>query len=156
MANKCISCNNCGHVGWSKNRGNFLITIVLAFFFLVPAVIYEIWRRSGLGVCENCGSGEVVPSNQCMTEKPSDNSFLIVPIMLGFAGAFVLLLGYAVINGGPDTQKTTNDYENLCMSEGLRYYQSKGEYPTLIDGGEVSTRVLNDCKGSTTGKYVDK
>jgi len=22
VANKCISCNNCSHTGWSKNRGN--------------------------------------------------------------------------------------------------------------------------------------
>ena len=38
---------NCGHIGWSKNRGNFLITIVWMIFFFILSVIYEIWRRSG-------------------------------------------------------------------------------------------------------------
>ena len=36
----------CGHIGWSKNRGNFLITIVWMIFFFILSVIYEIWRRS--------------------------------------------------------------------------------------------------------------
>lgn len=29
----------CGHIGWSKNRGNFLITIVWMIFFFIPDVI---------------------------------------------------------------------------------------------------------------------
>lgn len=153
MANKCIGCNNCGHVGWSKNHGNILITIVLAFFFLIPAVIYEIWRRSGLGVCENCGSDAVVPSNQCASNRPSDMGELVILFVIGILGGIVLVGLYALIDGGPNTQKTTKDYEDSCMTEGLKYYQSHGEYPTLKNGEETSTKVLNDCKNSKDGKY---
>lgn len=156
MANKCVSCNNCGHVGWSKNRGNFLITIVLAFFFLIPAVIYEIWRRSGLGVCESCSNDSVKPSNQCTTEKPSDLGFLILPTLIGLIGAIAVVGIYALINGGPNTDKTIKDFEDACTAQGMKYYQDRSEYPMLPNGEETSTKVLNDCKGNTTGKYTPK
>jgi len=157
MANKCISCNNCGHIGWSKNRGNFLITIVLAIFFFVPAVIYEIWRRTGLGVCENCGSDLVVPSSACINSKPSDVGDLVVLGVLGIAGGIVVMILYALadtlLNGGPSTQKTTKDYELTCMTHGLRYYQERGQYPTVANGEETSTYVMNICKNSQDGEF---
>lgn len=157
MANKCISCNNCGRIGWSKNRGSFLITIVLAIFFFVPAIIYEIWRRIGLGVCSNCGSDAVTPSNQCTTHKPSDVGDLVVLFVVGVIGAILLVGIYALIQGGPDNFKTTQNYENTCLAEGLKYYQNKGEYPMLADGKTLSmNKIQLDCKGSTTGKYVIK
>jgi len=28
----CINCKTCRHIGWSKPRGHFLVTIVLIFF----------------------------------------------------------------------------------------------------------------------------
>lgn len=37
----------CDHIGWSKNRGNLLIIIILMIYFFILSVIYEIWRRSG-------------------------------------------------------------------------------------------------------------
>lgn len=153
MANKCISCNNCGHTGWSKNRGNFLITIILAIFFFVPAIIYEIWRRNGLGVCANCGSNMVVPSNSCSTQKPSDVGDLMVLGVLGVIGCVVLVSIYALINGGPSKEKSTKDYEIECMAQGLKHYQKKGQYPVLPNGVETATQVLNDCKNSTDGKF---
>lgn len=157
MANKCVSCNNCGHTGWSKNRGNFLITIVLLIFFFVPGVIYEIWRRTGLGVCENCGSDLVAPSNACTSNKPSDAGDLIILGVLGLIGAIVVVfiysLGDMLINGRASTGKTIRDYENACMKDGIEIYQKSGEYPTMKNGEETSTKVLMDCKGSTNGKY---
>jgi hypothetical protein len=157
MANKCISCNNCGHTGWSENRGNFLITIVLAIFFVVPAIIYEIWRRTGLGVCESCGSDLVVPSNSCATNKPSDVGDLIVLGVLGIVGGIVVVAIYAffntLINGGPSSQKTTRDYELECMTQGLKYYQQQGQYPMLPDGVETSTYVMSVCQKSKDGKF---
>ncbi|MBI1453648.1 MULTISPECIES: YqaE/Pmp3 family membrane protein [Acinetobacter] len=157
MANKCISCNNCGHTGWSKNRGNFLITIVLAIFFFIPAVIYEIWRRTGLGVCENCGSDLVQPSNSCTSNRPSDAGDFIVLGVLGFIGSIVVVVIYAffntLINGGPSTQKTTKDYELICMTQGLKHYQQQGQYPMLPNGVETSTHVMGVCKKSKDGKF---
>jgi TM2 domain-containing membrane protein YozV len=157
MANRCISCNNCGHTGWSKNRGNFLITIVLAVFFFVPAVIYEIWRRTGPGVCENCGSDLIKPSNACYTNKPSDVGDLIVLSALGIMGGVVVVIIYAFIHGliygGPSKEKTIKDYEGECMAQGLKYYQQQGQYPVLQNGVETSTHVLNVCRNSKDGKF---
>ena len=157
MANKCISCNNCGHTGWSKNRGNFLITIVLLIFFFIPGVIYEIWRRTGLGICENCGSDLVAPSNACASNKPSDAGDLIMIGVLGVIGAvvvvFIYSLGDMLINGRPSIGQTNRDYENVCMTQGLKHYQQQGQYPMLPNGSETSTHVMNVCKNSKDGKF---
>lgn len=163
MANKCISCNNCGHTGWSKNRGNFLITIVLAIFFFVPAIIYEIWRRTGLGVCENCGSDLVLPSNACTTNKPSDVGDLIVLGVLGIVGGIMVMILYALADSAinayknrntPEPQLSQRDLEGNCLRSGMSYYQKQGEYPILKDGKTLALdKIQSDCKGSKDGKY---
>lgn len=157
MANKCVSCNNCGHIGWSKPKGSIVITIVLALFFILPAIIYEIWRRSGLGVCVNCGSGFIKPSKACSNDKPSDIGGLIFLFVLGIGGAFILIFAYALgdrlINGQHVSSKNPKDLENECMVYGLKHYQTLGQYPTLPNGIETSTKVLNECKNSKDGKY---
>lgn len=162
MANKCVSCNNCSHVGWSKNRGNFLITIVLLIFFVVPGIIYEIWRRTGLGNCSNCGSNLVVPSSQCNSK---DRHFQldiagILVIVAGLIGGLFLIL-YLLGVGAEFYRNTFNPsqeklYER-CYAEGLKHYQSINQYPMLSDGKTLTMdKIQLDCKGSTTGKYVAK
>lgn len=157
MANNCINCKNCGHTGWSKPKGSILITLALALFFILPAIAYEVWRRLGLGVCENCGSASVVPSSACTTQRQQDIGSLIVILALGVAGAFVLVLAYAVIsnliNGGYASSKNQKDLEDECMTQGLKYYQEIGQYPTLANGAETSTQVLIECKNSKDGKF---
>lgn len=169
MANKCISCNNCGHIGWSKNRGNFLITIVLVIFFFVPAVIYEIWRRSGLGICSNCGSNLVVPSNQCNL-KDRHFQLDIVGIIAVVAGiiistmlAIFLFMGLCVtveryIDTGKWTKdKTPEELFEQCYADGLKHYQSINQFPMLADGKTLTMdKIQLDCKDNTTGKYVAK
>lgn len=162
MANKCISCNNCGHIGWSKNRGNFLITIVLVIFFFVPAVIYEIWRRSGLGICSNCSSNLVVPSNQCNLK---DRHFQldisgILLIVGGLIGSLFLIL-YLLGLGAEFYRNTFNPsqeklYER-CYADGLKHYQTINQFPMLADGKTLTMdKIQLDCKDNTTGKYVAK
>lgn len=153
MANKCVSCNNCGYTGWSKNRGNFLITIVLLIFFFVPGVIYEIWRRTGLGVCSNCGSDQVAPSTTCIGNKRSDLGELIILFVFGVIGAVLVLTVYALIKGGPATTMSTKDLEDACMKEGIEIYQKSGEYPTMKNGSETSTYVMSVCKNSKDGEF---
>nr|WP_314523064.1 Pmp3 family protein [uncultured Acinetobacter sp.] len=162
MANKCVSCNNCGQIGWSKNRGNFLITIVLIIFFFIPAVIYEIWRRTGLGNCSNCGSNLVIPSNAC---NPKDKHFQldiagILIIVGGLIGGLFLVL-YLLGVGAEFYRSTFNPSEEKlferCYSEGLKHYQSINQFPMLADGKTLTMdKIQLDCKGSTTGKYVIK
>lgn len=163
MANKCVNCNNCGHTGWSKNRGNFIITIVLAIFFLIPAVVYEIWRRSGLGVCENCGSDAVTPSNQCASTRPSDMGELVILFVVGVVGCFILMILYAIADGAINTYKSRNapqpqltqrDLEKRCFNGGIDYYQKQNEYPILKDGKTLAMdKIQLDCQGTKDGKY---
>lgn len=162
MANKCISCNNCGHIGWSKNRGNFLITLVLAFFFLLPAIVYEIWRRTGLGVCENCGSDLVASSGACATSKPSDVGDLVVLGVLGILGGIVVMVLYALVDvainayknrNAPPPQLTQREYEGSCMMRGIKYYQSIKQHPITSSGELVLDKVQAACKGSKDGNY---
>ena len=166
MANKCISCNNCGHIGWSKNRGNFLITIVLMIFFFIPGVIYEIWRRSGLGACENCGSSLVVPSNQCQQKNKQfqlDGVGIIVGVVGLGGGIFIaVLLGILIVGsvqnfihtGSFLPPKSPERLFELCYADGLKHYQSINQYPLLPDGKTLTMdKIEIDCKGSTDGKY---
>lgn len=149
-------------MGWSKNRGNIFITIVLAFFFLIPAVIYEIWRRSGLGICSNCDSNLIVPSNQCNLK---DRQFQldisgILLIVGGLIGSLFLIL-YLLGLGAEFYRNTFNPsqeklYER-CYADGLKHYQTINQFPMLADGKTLTMdKIQLDCKDNTTGKYVAK
>ena len=166
MANKCISCNNCGHIGWSKNRGNFLITIVLMIFFFIPGVIYEIWRRSGLGACENCGSSLVVPSNQCQQKNKQfqlDGVGIVVGVVVIGGGLYLLTLFILVVvavtknfieTGNILPPKKSEKLYELCFADGLKHYQSINQYPLLPDGKTLTMdKIEIACKGSTDGKF---
>lgn len=55
-----VQCLVCGHVGETKTKGSFVVTIILLFIGLLPGIIYEIWRRSGGKVCSACGSHNII------------------------------------------------------------------------------------------------
>lgn len=166
MANKCVSCNNCGHTGWSKNRGNFLITIVLLIFFFVPGVIYEIWRRTGLGVCSNCGSDRVVPLLACDTK---DRNFQLdvmgIVIVTGsivvgiMAVIFLCMIVYVGVErfiktGSFLPPKSSEDLYSECFKDDMEHYQSLKQFPMMPDGKTLTMdRIEIDCKGSINGKY---
>lgn len=57
-------CMRCGTEGPPKTRtnGSILIEIVLWLMFLVPGIIYSIWRlTTRRRVCAACGSEQLVP-----------------------------------------------------------------------------------------------
>lgn len=59
-------CTICGYIGKPKNitRGSFFIEIVLWFFFIIPGLIYTIWRLTTKGkVCPACGNLPMIPLN---------------------------------------------------------------------------------------------
>lgn len=154
---RCVSCNNCGHIGWSKPKGSVWITLVLAFFFIVPAIIYEIWRRSGNGVCETCDSSLIKPSTACQTHKPSDMGGLLLLFGIGVLGSCVVVAAFAIgnnlINGGYSSSTTPKALADECMARGLKHYQDLDQYPILANGEETLTHVLNVCKGSRDGEF---
>lgn len=71
MATEMI-CSRCGARGQPKNRvkGSFLIEVVLWLCFLVPGLIYSIWRlTSKAKVCPTCGAEAMIPLNSPMGQK---------------------------------------------------------------------------------------
>lgn len=61
---KEMVCTICGHYGRtvSRTRGSLLIEIVLWICFIIPGLIYSLWRLTTRSrVCSACGSDKTVP-----------------------------------------------------------------------------------------------
>src|SRR5580658_4669242 len=57
-------CLQCGSVGDTKQfmKGSILTELFLWLFFLLPGLIYSIWRHTTVAqVCSKCGSSNVIP-----------------------------------------------------------------------------------------------
>lgn len=64
MFSKKIVCESCGTIGYPKTqvKGSLLVEIFLWIIFLIPGIIYSIWRRaSPKQVCRACGSTSIIP-----------------------------------------------------------------------------------------------
>ncbi len=69
---KQLICSQCGHVGNSKIaiKGNGAIEIVLWLCFIIPGIIYSIWRSSSRHkVCQSCGSNILIPLDSPVGRK---------------------------------------------------------------------------------------
>ena len=154
--NVCIQCNNCGHIGWSKKQGSFLITIILAWFFLIPAIIYEVWRSTGLGVCSHCGNSAVIPSSGCNVKDKNFqlNIAGIVLAVISIVGAFFFCV-YVGVNTYYKIFPTVQLREQSCFTEGMHYFEENPKQkPTDIENHmELVAYVGDRCKGSSDGSY---
>ena len=66
MPTSDLYCPNCGTVGRPKKvtRGSFLIELFLWLMFIVPGLIYSIWRLSTrASVCPACGAPNMIPTD---------------------------------------------------------------------------------------------
>ena len=57
-------CRNCGHRGQTQStvRGSIVLEIVLWICFIVPGLIYSVWRyTSRHQICSACHSDKVIP-----------------------------------------------------------------------------------------------
>ena len=66
VAGQGMYCKKCGNLGPTKRimKGSFAIELVLWLFFLLPGLIYSIWRLTTTGRgCSVCGSDDVIPAN---------------------------------------------------------------------------------------------
>jgi hypothetical protein len=74
---KTLVCTQCGFVGQSSQatRGNGLIEIVLWLTFIIPGLIYSIWRRSSPpSVCSQCKSQSLIPVDSPRAKKILEDS----------------------------------------------------------------------------------
>jgi hypothetical protein len=69
MADKI--CSQCGQVGKEKLhiKGSFALEILLWLFFIVPGLIYSLWRMSTKRkACPSC-SGNMIPLNSPVGQR---------------------------------------------------------------------------------------
>jgi hypothetical protein len=70
----CTTCHTIGRTS-TKVQGSFLIEIVLWCFFLVPGIIYSIWRATSTQkVCGACGSQQIVPVGSVAGRKIAEEN----------------------------------------------------------------------------------
>jgi hypothetical protein len=75
---KSVICTRCGHQGnpTSETPGSFILEVFLWLMFIVPGVIYSLWRLSKRRkVCRSCGSPELVPLDSPRGKQLSKSVF---------------------------------------------------------------------------------
>lgn len=109
-------CTRCGHVGstGTETPGNLLIEIILWLFFLIPGLIYSIWRISKRHhVCRSCGVGAgLIPATspnagawvvqETANPEPSWGVAIFVTAALAMVVVFALygeLVGTLILGG---------------------------------------------------------
>jgi len=67
-----LFCLNCGYSGKMKQkfRGSELIELILWLFFLIPGIIYSIWRgQKKEFICPKCQSNDIVGKNHLKAKE---------------------------------------------------------------------------------------
>lgn len=61
-----IVCTSCGYVGRPRvvTKGSILIEIILWLCWLIPGLIYSIWRHNTrYNACHSCQSATIIPAS---------------------------------------------------------------------------------------------
>jgi hypothetical protein len=72
MASQSMVCSNCGSTGRPKTyvQGSFLIELLLWLMFLLPGVIYSLWRlTTKKRVCSVCGASNMLPADSPVAQR---------------------------------------------------------------------------------------
>jgi hypothetical protein len=67
-----VVCKQCGHYGEPERhtKGSIWIELVLWLCFIIPGLIYSIWRlNTRANVCAKCGSTELLPIDSPLGRK---------------------------------------------------------------------------------------
>jgi ribosomal protein L32 len=69
-----VVCTSCGYVGEPREitKGSIWIEVVLWLCFIVPGIIYSVWRSSTsaqLNVCPSCGQTALIPVDSRIAQK---------------------------------------------------------------------------------------
>jgi hypothetical protein len=70
----CIVCGSTFDRAERITKGSFLIEVLLWLFFIIPGIIYGIWRLSSrYDACPACGASNFVPTDTPMGQKLLEN-----------------------------------------------------------------------------------
>mgnify|MGYP000276421539 CR=1 FL=1 len=79
-------CRNCGHTGDAKivTKGSLIVEIFLWMLFIIPGVIYSMWRMSSkYDACKACGCIHIIPQNSPIGKKlAADNASTVARVDL--------------------------------------------------------------------------
>lgn len=68
----CASCKN--FTSTPLKKGNGWIELILYIFYIIPGIIYSIWRRSGEpSVCPTCKADALIPASMAKIEEDISN-----------------------------------------------------------------------------------
>jgi len=106
-----VICKACGHHGDSgtHTKGTFAVEVILWLCFLIPGLIYSIWRLSSRqDACAKCGSTEVIPIDSPIGKKllqelaPGESATPVVQYRptMGRKGGLAWKLGRLVSRAG--------------------------------------------------------
>lgn len=128
-----VVCPTCGSRGAPKSalRGNFAIEVVLWLCFIVPGLIYSVWRATSRhNVCAMCGAEGVIPANSPRGEA--------------LAEKFALT---KTQNDSPQDMSTESDADKMrrlnITFDGQRYKFDDYRYTNLIDAVTYAERQRN-------------
>lgn len=77
MSSKILVCSQCGYVGKSEGaiKGSIGVEIVLWLCFIIPGLIYSVWRSSSRhNVCPKCKSPSLIPMDTPKAQKIMNES----------------------------------------------------------------------------------
>jgi hypothetical protein len=63
MADLNMYCTACGYEGPGEKKGSILVTLLLLCVWIVPGIIYEVWRCSGQKQCPSCKASALIPAH---------------------------------------------------------------------------------------------
>lgn len=75
FSQKKFVCTQCGYVGISKSKhkGGCGVEVLLWLFFIIPGIIYSVWRASSKHqVCPMCGNSSLIPVDSPRAKKIMD------------------------------------------------------------------------------------
>lgn len=70
-------CKECGYIGKPKRmtKGSFFIELVLWICFLIPGLIYSLWRlTTRFNVCRKCGHKVLIPVDSPLGKQFVENT----------------------------------------------------------------------------------
>jgi hypothetical protein len=65
-------CTACGYAGYAKHaaKGSFIIEVILWLCFIIPGLIYSIWRQCSYRyICPKCNHETVIPLDSPIGRK---------------------------------------------------------------------------------------
>lgn len=159
-------CSACGTLAAPsvKTRGSFGIELVLWLFFLIPGLVYSLWRLSSRReVCQACGSESILPPDtpmgKILAEKFNISAAILVAVLISGPESSLAAWDYALsrdeMSGKEMLSALARSRENIDLGWPygmvsaqiiLRRHPRHGKDVMLVSsGGQMLCRPYRNC-----------